>query len=71
MNYATVWLAKGITMTKRKPTVDGPIEVLTHIKEKCGGDTFVRVNTSQIIPNGNKSAKIANILSKICPNGKK
>ena len=25
-------------------TVDGLIEVLTRIKEKCGGDTYVQVN---------------------------
>ena len=26
-------------------TVDGLIEVLTRIKEKCGGSTYVQVNT--------------------------
>lgn len=31
-------------MTKHKPTIDGLIEVLTRIKEKCGGDTYVQVN---------------------------
>lgn len=31
-------------MTQYKSTIDGLIEVLTRIKEKCGGDTFVQVN---------------------------